>query len=381
MENKPVLWDKGTANVQSAIRLPKSAPDVVLKTENADVVKEADSKKDMNDIVAKSSLKADAPEWFPNNSIMTKKVDNVSHSLQNRLKIHKRNGSDSDHSQNDWGPAVDDIKRLKQIITTLSRDPGQFDNLLDLFMETLVPYFQDLMTLSTVAKILVEEAILDPNFRYTGARLCWHVEQNCPEFRAELPLRCEKHLQDTRNPHNVLLFIAELYAQLPHGAVYGKLLVDSFKRLLALGGDDNVKCICQALKLTGYSLEKSNKNDLDEVFEQLKNIKNAVGGNVTALLNTVINLRYSNWGHSSDSNDSEYEMDNYVYEGVSNTVFYQPDGNVLTNEESEFIASHMHSNEEYASDNSDPDDLCDPEPEMDEEIQAAFKEFVKSSKH
>ncbi|VEN60622.1 unnamed protein product [Callosobruchus maculatus] len=78
---------------------------------------------------------------------------------------------------------------------------------------------------------------------------------------------------------------------------------------------------------------------------------------------------------------SEYEMDNYVYEGVSNTVFYQPDGNVLTNEESEFIASHMHSNEEYASDNSDPDDLCDPEPEMDEEIQAAFKEFVKSSKH
>lgn len=28
----------------------------------------------------------------------------------------------------------------------------------------------------------------------------------------------------------------------------------------------------------------------------------------------------------------------------------------------------------------DPDDLYDPEPEMDEEIQAAFKEFVKKSK-
>jgi hypothetical protein len=29
---------------------------------------------------------------------------------------------------------------------------------------------------------------------------------------------------------------------------------------------------------------------------------------------------------------------------------------------------------------SDPDELCDPEPEMDEEIQAAFKDFVKLSK-
>ncbi|CAH2015858.1 unnamed protein product [Acanthoscelides obtectus] len=339
----------------------------------------------MNEIVAKSSLKADAPEWFPNNSIMTQRVDSLSNSLQNRLKIHKRHGNDSNHSQNHSAAAIpnidDDIKRLKQIITTLSRDPGQFDNLLDIFMETLIPYFNDLMTLFTVAKILVEEAITDPNFRYSGARLCFHLEQNCPEFRAELPLRCEKHLLENRNMHNVLLFIAELYAQLPHVAVYGKLLVDSFKRLLSIGGNENVKCICQALKLTGYSLEKSNKNDLDEVFEQLENIKNAVGGNVTTLLNTVINLRYSNWGHSGDSTDSEYEIDNHVYEGVTNTVFYQPDGNVLTNEESEFIASYMHSNEEYASDNSDPDDLCDPEPEMDEEIQAAFKEFVKSSKH
>lgn len=29
---------------------------------------------------------------------------------------------------------------------------------------------------------------------------------------------------------------------------------------------------------------------------------------------------------------------------------------------------------------SDPDELYDPEPEMDEEIQAAFKEFLKLSK-
>jgi hypothetical protein len=40
----------------------------------------------------------------------------------------------------------------------------------------------------------------------------------------------------------------------------------------------------------------------------------------------------------------------------------------------------MHSTEEYLTDVSDPDELCDPEPEMDEEIQAAFKDFVKLSK-
>lgn len=35
----------------------------------------------------------------------------------------------------------------------------------------------------------------------------------------------------------------------------------------------------------------------------------------------------------------------------------------------------------FFSDASDPDELCDPEPEMDEEIQAAFKEFLKYSSH
>lgn len=34
----------------------------------------------------------------------------------------------------------------------------------------------------------------------------------------------------------------------------------------------------------------------------------------------------------------------------------------------------------FLSDNEDPDALCNPEPEMDEEIQAAFEEFVKLSK-
>lgn len=34
----------------------------------------------------------------------------------------------------------------------------------------------------------------------------------------------------------------------------------------------------------------------------------------------------------------------------------------------------------YSDESSDPDDLYNPEPEMDKEIQEAFREFVKLSK-
>ncbi|KAJ8937051.1 hypothetical protein NQ314_012045 [Rhamnusium bicolor] len=418
MENKPMLWDKNSETFQS-LRQPNSIPgtleiqeansrqpsvysqsNIVKNNRESNIKLEASEirlptvkteltvkEEKLKDIIANSTLKADAPEWFP--SCVSNNIQSSTSNIQKRLKIHKQ-PQDTDYLQNsniaekysdnvpDQCYSADedspDIIRLKQIINTLTKDPGQFDNLLDLFMETLLPYFEDIIALSIIAQLLVEQAINNSNFRYTGARLCWYVEQNCPEFRAELHLKCKKQLEDNVNKQNVLLFIAELYTQLPHLTVYGALLIDSFKQLLTKGGNDNVKCICQALKLTGHSLEQSNKTDLDEVLSQLKSVKNSVSGSVSTLVNSVINLRSSNWGYSSETSDNmDPVTDGFYYKGLPNTVFYHTDGHMFTSEEKEFLAAHMDSNAEYLSDNSDPDDLCNPNPKWMKKFRQLLK--------
>lgn len=104
----------------------------------------------------------------------------------------------------------------------------------------------------------------------------------------------------------MLLFIAEIYTQLQDQSIYGTLLVESFRKLLK--GQDNVKCICQALKLTGYSLEKDNKAAVDELFVELESIKATLSGSTLSLLEAVINLRQNNWGHipQTDTSTTRY---------------------------------------------------------------------------
>lgn len=351
---------------------------------------EQNTERELELLVANSKLRVAAPEWYPSEPVVQNvyinKVENVPSKMQSRLNIHKAQQQNYTETVNDSGDNSSDyssdFNRLNQIIATLTKDPGQFHNLFEIFMETLEPYLEDLIAMSSVAELIVDQAINHPNFRYTGARLCWYIEPNFPGFRAELHLKCKKQIEENPDAKNVLPLIAELYSQLPHASVYGSLLISAFKKLIEYGGNENVKCICQALKLTGYSLEQSNKVDLNKVFDDLKSARGKVDGSASMLLETVFQLRASNWGHSSEeTSDLEQESDT-SFDGMENKVYYDLDGEGLTNEESEFIATHMTANEDFDSEDFDPDELCDPEPEMDEEIQEAFKEFVRlSGKH
>lgn len=89
----------------------------------------------------------------------------------------------------------------------------------------------------------------EPNFRYTGARLCCIVQESCPFIKAHLHLLCEKELQGTREIQGFTMFVAELYTQLHYDNLYGKSLISALRNLLAEGGSNNIKCLCQALKV------------------------------------------------------------------------------------------------------------------------------------
>ncbi|KAL3283893.1 hypothetical protein HHI36_018062 [Cryptolaemus montrouzieri] len=398
MEDKP-LWDPKKS--EKSLRTPRNAPSIAANSNN---------EKTQGCSLAvippeKSKLNVSASEFIPkcyldkSNEIVMSKPANVS--VQNRLKIHKdqdsqrtqfpqdcqinsRYFSQGDNNFQYTSDSLDD-RRLKQLINTLTNDPGQFDNLLDIFKQTIRPYFDDIIALSSVTDLLVRQAIQYQSFRYTAARLCYSIEQESPTFRAQLHITCKRELETNTNKQGIVLFVAELYTQLYHENIYGKCLINAFKQLLHDGGDSNIKCICQSLKLTGYSLEQYDKEALDDLMEQLLNCRQYASGTALCLLDSVVALRNSKWGYSnySESSSSNSEEGGYWEDEESNnvnTVFYNPDGNMLSSEETEFLAANLQSTDEYLIDASDPDELCDPEPEMDEEIQAAFKEFVKLSR-
>lgn len=165
MENKKELWSKN--NEYKPLRQPKmlAQRQNMLKvntptTMQNNIEKEYPTK--LEELVANSSLKVDAPEFIPR---FSESSQQISSSVQNRLKIHR---SESDYKptekvennpeyNSDCVDTESDLKRLRQIIITLTKDPGQFDNLLQIFMDTVLPYLEDIILLSEIVNILVNE--------------------------------------------------------------------------------------------------------------------------------------------------------------------------------------------------------------------------------
>lgn len=168
MEDKP-LWDPHRKG--QPLRAPRAVSNTASNSGNER------SSVPLTSIVPpeKSTLNAAAAEFIPkcyydnSNTVMSKPPQL---SVQNRLKIHKdqdssRNQSSRDapinsrYSQGDnnyryANNSLDNL-RLKQLIHTLTCNPGQFDDLLDIFKQTLRPYFEDIIALATVTDLLVTQ--------------------------------------------------------------------------------------------------------------------------------------------------------------------------------------------------------------------------------
>ncbi|XP_055308314.1 polyadenylate-binding protein-interacting protein 1 [Sitodiplosis mosellana] len=141
---------------------------------------------------------------------------------------------------------------------------------------------------------------------------------------------------------------------------------------------ENIKCVCQTLKLCGYELDIDFPKETDDLMNQLSSCENT-DVSTQRLLSSVIELRKNRWGRNNDSNASNPLLDQQCGKEFSNDpVFYGPDGNVLTEEESAFLwnATTCPAENYYDDDENDPDALVEIEPEMDLEIQLAFKDFV-----
>ncbi|XP_018322542.2 polyadenylate-binding protein-interacting protein 1 isoform X2 [Agrilus planipennis] len=343
------------------------------------------------DILSTSTLSVDAKEWFPPSHKAANDSSQLpSSSLQGRLlkiKTLKDNNPTADDqvSFNNENYIVeicnDDLQSLHEIIFRITQDPGEYDSALDVVQKVVEPYLEDVEFLGKLANLIVEQALLIPSFSYSAARLCLFMEEQSGLFKPGLVLLCQKKIDQLPYDQGLTLFLAELYAQQYAEEMYGTLLLKCLKNLVKVenciqeSGDfpNNLKVACQVLKLTGSLLDAHYTKDVDYIFDQLELSKNHLSDSLKSLVQCVVNLRSTNWGKTNANHIENNKITSQLGKDVNyqyNTegVFYGPDGIELTLEERKWL-------DDMTDDGSDTD--LDLNPEMDEEMQIAYKQFLR----
>lgn len=158
------LWKK--SQTQGPLRRPRDNCDVSQQAQNG-------PSKEVNATATGSTsrLSADAKEFFPKNynSAVSASQSSKSSAQERLLKI-KQNQPPGQHDQtglrNDGNNACpdqhqveQDKRRLENMISTLILDPGQFDNLLHLFVETFKPHLENHDVINIMAEMLVFQVL------------------------------------------------------------------------------------------------------------------------------------------------------------------------------------------------------------------------------
>uniref|UniRef100_A0A131XPS1 Polyadenylate-binding protein-interacting protein 1 n=1 Tax=Hyalomma excavatum TaxID=257692 RepID=A0A131XPS1_9ACAR len=303
------------------------------------------------------------------------------------------------------------ILELMSFIEDVTLCPAEFDSKIGDLTRTLSSV-GDTNGLVQVVDTIFQQGIKEPNFRYSGARLCNYLGSNLSvrglddgEFTNLLLDRCHAECLKRNDLasgdfgdgylRGLLLFIAELFSQMvfirddysfkvKHIA---GCIPNMMHTLLQTPTKDNIKCTIQVLKLTGHSLEdfdnlepsSTDGSILDSVFDRLREIlqKPDVDPTASLMIKNVLDLREKNWGRSSSSSSSPSGCPSE--ENLPITC--GPDGVPLSREEENFVQEllleeQMGGLEIADGTNVYPNDCSD---EMDDEVAAAYEEFLKES--
>uniref|UniRef100_A0A131Z155 Polyadenylate-binding protein-interacting protein 1 n=1 Tax=Rhipicephalus appendiculatus TaxID=34631 RepID=A0A131Z155_RHIAP len=304
------------------------------------------------------------------------------------------------------------IVELMSFIEDVTLCPGEFDSKIGDLTRALGSV-TDADGLVQVVDTIFQQGVKEPNFRYSGARLCNHLGSNLSvrglddgQFTNLLLDRCHAECLKRNDLasgdfgdsylRGLLLFIAELFSQMvflrddysykvKHIA---GCIPNMMHTLLQTPTKDNIKCTIQVLKLTGHSLEDFDNSEpgstggsiLDSVFDKLREIVQKPDIDATALLmiKNVLDLREKNWGRSSSSSSSPSGCPSE--ENLPITC--GPDGVPLSREEENFVQGllleEQMGNLELADGGGMYSNDIDND-EMDDEVAAAYEEFLKES--
>jgi len=292
----------------------------------------------------------------------------------------------------------------------LTLEPGRFDSIARKLTKDLNEVIQDYETLETLAEIILENGINEPNFRYTGARLCDYLSLHLTviiegaTLRQIIMQKCNREFKqresllanNAERLRGFILFLAELFQQLEiqvgavvqRVAVLGDALPQLISTLATQPDKENVKCIVQTLKCCGSVLEEEERNKpstngstptMDKTMEQLDKLASTsdMESSLIEMLKNLVKLRKSNWGHSppgsvAGSGDQMPGMGTYQLD----PTFYAPDGQTLTMEEYSFLEEYGINEEEGFSESMAWSTGEEPGG-MGDEAEAAYEEFLR----
>lgn len=286
---------------------------------------------------------------------------------------------------------------LTDVIAELYDNPGMFDSIQRKLKGTFAEFRSNQFVLSNAVELLFEQSIKEQNFRYMGARLFKLLDSldETPKsvLRQLLTMKMahqQSELQGFMSNEQIkvrgtTLFLAELYMQLrkpndhQRNNEIAMRIIAAAKILLSKDGPENIKCVCQCLKLCGFELERDCRLELMEILGTLGKCENSTDTSTGRFIRSVLDLQQKSWGRSEEVvpvvqpplNEPTSAGDEFT----DSPVFYGPDGQVMTEEENDFLETAPITFEEYDDEEGDPDDLVDDE-NMDLEIKLAFKEFV-----
>ncbi|XP_066994230.1 polyadenylate-binding protein-interacting protein 1 [Anabrus simplex] len=294
------------------------------------------------------------------------------------------------------------MNHLYEVMHSLTLNPGRFDAVIEPLTNKFGQYNGDMQMVQDVVNAIVHQSILEPNFRYNGARLCVFLQnasspdvQQC--FRNCLLCRCQDENSIVpilvnscpQRVHGYTLFLAELYIQMDDSRgsnaripVLGIGLFGTLLTLVSVATAENLKYACQALKLAGFALDKQDPISMNRLFESLSIAPSLCpeSNNVHYMVNSVLHLRQCGWGNPSAAPQADDSL--HQTQPLNEPVFYGPDGQILTAEEHRFLQDNVASvpeTEDYDDYGENGETSPADEEEEDEEFEAAYEEFLKIS--
>lgn len=197
---------------------------------------------------------------------------------------------------------------------------------------------------------------------------------------------------DQRRVRGTTLFLAELFVHFSKFEDRVKIdvarfVLDSIMLLLTKPGPENIKCVCQTLKLAGYELQTEHPTDVEGAINQLKIIAEEQNIQTKRLIDSVVEMFFNNWGRKDQAEDNQTPSTSEHPDHLplpsnynESAVFYGPDGQIISEEESSFLNDNLPSSypiniDEIIEDDSD-ECFDEDEEEMDLEMRMAYKEFI-----
>ncbi|KAL5022717.1 hypothetical protein ScPMuIL_001872 [Solemya velum] len=421
------------------LRKPTAATQARLRNGSPD----CNSNPSMENAVKKTAvLSADAPVFIPKSYPAPQSVHQEAlYEEFNRL-LHVRPAHLEETSTAEENASV--VKTFKTMLFQLTTQPGNVDEYIHSMGETLRKGVTNEETVKQIISLLYEQGVTEANFRYTGAKVCKYLTRmkDCPvfaNFRNLFLRRCKDDF-DKKNelvsnqstlPRvcGLTMFIGELFLNMdlddPNGGtlkigVFRAALLDLMLTLLSHPSEATVKCVTQTIKLTGSTiqdtvyLQQNNDNTFDDVFDRLVILEKFpdIGKTGLLLIKSVLNLKECNWGRqdSSSSTPTSAPSDPAFPAEVSQflqnePVFYNTMGQMISREEAGFYQEDDYLNyslndEEEAAYTQWQNSWNQPYPQspvyepwsphssytnsagpdMDDEMDAAYEEFLRCQK-